>query len=129
MEKKTIIKYLLFLLAIVALVLIYYAVNPSNSHWFPKCPFYMATGYKCPGCGSQRTVHALLNFDIKNAFNQNALFVISIPYVVLGLIFEYTNIVIPNREKWRQRLFGVKAIWTVFTFVVSFWILRNIFNF
>jgi len=123
------IKYLLLLLAFIVLIFLYYSINPSSSQWFPKCPFYMTIGYKCPGCGSQRTAHALLNFDIVGAFKQNALLVLSIPYVILGLIFEYAEIEIPNKEKWRQRLFGVKAIWIVFTVIVVFWLFRNIYNF
>ena len=49
----------LLLIALVALTIIYYRVSPTSSVFFPKCAFLMLTGLKCPGCGSQRAVHAL----------------------------------------------------------------------
>ncbi|WP_225974845.1 DUF2752 domain-containing protein [Arachidicoccus ginsenosidivorans] len=57
-----------------------------DSSWFPKCPFRSLTGLQCPGCGSQRAIHDLLNLDILGAFRENALMVVSIPYIVTAFI-------------------------------------------
>ena len=35
-----------------------YRVDPEDSVYSPKCVFYLLTGLKCPGCGSQRCVQA-----------------------------------------------------------------------
>jgi len=107
---------------------IFYAFNPYASNLFPKCPFYVTTGYKCPGCGSQRAMHSLLNFDIIQALKENPLLVAAIPYVFLGLLLEYSNFEFKNRETWRNKLFGIKAIWIVFTTILLFWFIRNIYN-
>ena len=57
-------KILLGILAVSVLALIYYKFNPSDIAIFPKCPFLLLTGLKCPGCGSQRAIHSLLHFSI-----------------------------------------------------------------
>jgi len=107
------------------LMLVYKFFNPMYYSFFPKCPFYALTGYKCPGCGSQRAIHYLLNFDLHNAWRQNFLLIIAIPYIITGLLFEYQKRITPQMLKWRKILFGYKAILIVFVIVVSFWIFRN----
>ena len=42
------------------LAIVYHKYNPSDFKLFPKCPFYVLTGLKCPGCGTQRAIHCLL---------------------------------------------------------------------
>lgn len=37
----------------------------------PKCLFKFATGWDCPGCGSQRAIHALLHGDVAGAWHFN----------------------------------------------------------
>lgn len=109
----------------IALIAVYKTFNPSGNEFFPKCPFYASTGLKCPGCGSQRAVHHLLNFNIAGALWENYLLVISIPYLILGFHIEFT----PNKTerilKWRKKLFGITAIYVIIVIVISFWILRN----
>lgn len=66
-------------IVILAILLLFYSfVNPCES-WIPKCPFYMLTGLYCPGCGSQRALHALLHADITGAWRYNPAMIISIP--------------------------------------------------
>lgn len=123
-KKKSIIP-LIGLLAVVFLILLYYIFDPALSRFFPSCPFHYLTGYDCPGCGSQRAIHHLLNFDIVKAFHQNPLFVISIPYIILGLYLEYMN----GKERLPQLyrvLFGRKAIFIILIIVILFWIGRNV---
>ena len=38
--------------------------NPSSFTFYPRCPFYVLTGYKCPGCGTLRAIHHILNGNI-----------------------------------------------------------------
>jgi len=104
----------------------YLFFDPASNVFFPKCPFYMATGYKCPGCGSQRAIHYLLNFNVKYAFYENALLVISIPYLLLGYLFSLLKN--PNLKvlKWRKILYGKNAIIIVLFTIIIYWIFRNI---
>lgn len=74
-------------------------------------PFKLLTGYDCPGCGSQRALHALLHGDI-NAFAYNPLFIIAIPYVITGLIFNQDKVK-TKYPKLRKALFGQKAIYII----------------
>ena len=118
-------KWPLIALALLVLVVIYYWVDPADYDFFPKCPFYVITGYKCPGCGSQRAIHQLLNLDIGEAFRANPLLVVAIPYILLGFAFDYTSL----KDKYpavKRRLFGTAAIILVFVIVIAYWILRNI---
>jgi hypothetical protein len=120
-EKKKLVRALVI---VAGLFLVYFILDPSDG-LFPKCPFYWLTGYKCPGCGSQRAVHELLHFNITAAFRQNALLVISIPYIILGFVFDYTNL----GQLWpgvRKTLYGVRAIILVVVIVIAWWILRNL---
>ena len=45
-----------------------------------------STDIKCPGCGSQRAIHSLLNLDIKSAFGYNPLLVCTLPYIIMAFI-------------------------------------------
>ena len=106
--------------------MVYRIYNPIRDVFFPKCPFFVITGFKCPGCGSQRAIHYLLNFDILKAINENVLLVLSIPYLFAGIVFE--SLLVPSDKilKWRKRLFGQRAIIIIVAIIVAFWIGRNL---
>lgn len=113
-------------LSIALLILFYKAYNPYEYSFFPKCPFLELTGWQCPGCGSQRAIHFLLNLDFAAAFRENALLVISIPYALTGFAFEAIRKPGNKMLRWRQRLFGRNAIFIILIIIVGFWILRNL---
>ena len=126
-------RWLLFglplLMALLAvLIIVYYRVSPSSSIFFPKCPFLLLTGMKCPGCGSQRAVHALLHADVISAFAHNALLVVSMPYVALLISIRIYNIIRPGTSLLPsiQSPFAIRAY---FLLVLIFWITRNVFGF
>ncbi|MBQ3998212.1 MAG: DUF2752 domain-containing protein [Paludibacteraceae bacterium] len=90
--------------------------------WVPKCPFMLLTGWKCPGCGSQRAIHAIVHGQIGEAFRQNALFIPSAIYLIAILV----------SRRWpavHNKITGRIAIWTWFTVIMLFWVTRNIFGF
>ena len=105
--------------------LIYYALDPASSSAFPRCTFLTLTGYKCPGCGSQRAIHALLHGDIVGAFKYNALLLVSIPWIALCLYAETQRVRNPRRY---ARLHSGALIWLFLAAVLMWWLLRNIFN-
>jgi hypothetical protein len=109
------------------LVFLYRSFNPALYSAFPRCPFKTFTGYQCPGCGSQRAVHHLLNGDIQGAFDMNALLVISIPYLVLGYIFENSRLS-ERGLRVRKFLYGKQAIWIITVVVIVFGVARNVIS-
>lgn len=115
-----------YIVSVVIVGLIYFFFNPSDNVFFPKCPFYWFTGFKCPGCGSQRAIHALLHLDLGTALRYNALLIFSVPIIV---ILEYTEL---NKIKYPNlylKIHNIKFIWGYFIAIVSWWIGRNVFNF
>jgi len=119
-------KWPLIALILLVITVIYYTLDPADYSFFPKCPFYWLTGYKCPGCGSQRAIHHLLHLDFPGAFKENPLLVISIPYIIGGFLFDYTKLN-DTFPRTRKILYGKIAIKIVFIIVISFWIIRNIY--
>ena len=119
---------LIIVLIVVVLLLfgfIYYAVDPSASTIFPQCTFLQFTGYKCPGCGSQRAFHALLHGDIGTAFRYNAMLIIAIPWIALCLYAESRR---TRNPRLYARLNAPLLIWLFLVMVLLWWLLRNIFN-
>ena len=68
---------------IAVLVVLYEKYDPADFVLFPKCIFHSITGLQCPGCGSQRAMHALLNLEIGEAVRYNALFVAALPFLAV----------------------------------------------
>lgn len=131
LRKKILIGSIIALavLLLFLLVYIYSTVSPSESVLFPKCPTLMYLGFECPGCGSQRSIHHLLNFEILEAMKMNVLTLLAIPYLLIWSIFRlyFSFCTTPSSGvlRWRKRLFGATAIWVIFTLVVLFCIARN----
>jgi len=123
---KKFFKWSIVLIFISVLAILYRTYNPTGNIYFPKCPFRELTGLKCPGCGSQRAIHYLLNFDILNAWKENFLLVLFIPYLLSGIVFDSLKKMGENTLKWRKALFGQKAIFVILFIIIAFWILRNI---
>lgn len=118
---------IIILLAAALLVFgfIYYALDPSTSTVFPRCAFLSLTGYKCPGCGSQRAIHALMHGDVVSAFKYNALLLIAIPWIALCLFGETQR---TRNPRLYARINAPLLMWFFLILVVLWWLLRNIFN-
>jgi len=109
-----------------SLIIIYRFFDPQSSGVFPVCPFKKYTGLLCPGCGSQRAIHDLLNLNLLEAFKENSMVVLALPYLITGTIFDFLKN--PNKRilKWRKMLFGKTAIYIILIIIIAFWIVRNI---
>lgn len=108
---------------IAVLVVLYEKYDPADFVLFPKCIFHSITGLQCPGCGSQRAMHALLNLEIGEAVRYNALFVAALPFLAVLVTAR------AMRRRWPAfyaQTTGAPVIWTVFAVIVLWWILRNI---
>ena len=118
-EKKWI-----FVVIILLITGYYFFLNPyEQEYFFISCPFYKITGYQCSGCGSQRAFHEILHLNFREAFHQNALVLIAIPY--FSLIF-FTSFFQEKFAKLRQFLIGKKTIIILFIIVILFGIFRNL---
>lgn len=110
---------------LVAALFLFYRFDPETQPLFPKCPFLMATGYQCPGCGSQRAVHSLLHANIGSALKQNAFMVLAIPYIFLGIYLQYLGGRL--RHPGLERVFyGRWSAVVLLVVIIAYWILRNL---
>lgn len=125
MSRRSVIAMLAVAAVVVAGVVIYSTFDPSASRWFPRCPFLMLTGLKCPGCGTQRAIHALLHGDVLSALHFNALLPVSIP---LLLLYGYAELVRTRKPRFYNRVNSITAILAVLIVVIVWWIVRNIFG-
>lgn len=120
----------LFKIALIAILLggfflLYYFYNPSKNSFFISCPLYYATGFYCPGCGSQRAVHLLLHGDVFGAFRFNPLMVLTLPILIYGLGITAANWIFGT--SYRFMLFYSKLfIFGYFGLAILYWILRNL---
>jgi len=121
-------KNYLFLISLFALsggLLFYFLFNPESNSFLLKCPFKIFTGFDCPGCGSQRALHSLLHGEFQNAFSYNPLFIIAIPYVFAGVLFEWFGLKY-TYPKVRKILFGTNAIYAITVLIIFYFIGRNL---
>lgn len=124
-SSRKLILYTLLIAVCAGLIYVYSRFNPESSALFPKCIFLQLTGFQCPGCGSQRVIHSLLNLDLRKAFEANAFLVLSIPYIIALLV----SIPLKSRfPKFYNVLNSVPSIITIGILVIAWWIARNIFS-
>jgi len=98
--------------------------NPASSRLFPPCPFLWLTGFYCPGCGSLRALHQLLQGNLSAAFAFNPFAVLSLPFLLYGAGSRASFLV---RGRYLPRIFLPGwFIWILFLAVVLFGIARNI---
>ncbi|AWM35815.1 DUF2752 domain-containing protein [Gemmata obscuriglobus] len=87
-------------------------VPPTGNAWYPKCTLHSATGLHCPGCGTTRAAHALLNGHIGQAIAYNA---------IVFLIFP----LLPVLQFGARRIQRV-TMWFALTAILLFGVLRNV---
>ncbi len=113
------------LILIITFLILYYNCNPASNALFPKCTFYNTTGLKCPGCGSQRALHALFNGNFIEAFRYNAMFILGIPLILLLL---YLELIRTKKPEIYTKINSKYIITGIGIIIIFWWIIRNIFN-
>lgn len=116
----------LIVVLLAGIAVTYKYLDPSVVPIFPRCPFRLLTGYLCPGCGSQRAIHHLLNLDLPGAWRMNPLLVIALPYLLLGLILKPLSRHNGRGTRLYDQLYGYRASVAALVVIVLFWIGRNI---
>lgn len=60
-------------------------VPPTASSWYPKCLSNQLFGIHCPGCGTTRALHSLLNAEFGQAIAYNPLALALLPAVLVPI--------------------------------------------
>jgi hypothetical protein len=108
----------------VAAVSLVAVVDPNEEGHYPTCPFLSLTGFQCPGCGSMRTVHALVHGRLQEAFSLNVLTVVMLPFLAF-FWFRWARARALDRPA-RTKAAHPALIWLLFAVIVIFWVVRNL---
>jgi len=68
---------LLGLLVLGGMLLVFF-FDPAVTPFYPQCAFHRLTGLNCPGCGATRGLFALLHGHWRQAWQDNALFLLTL---------------------------------------------------
>lgn len=106
-----------------AAVAVVAAWDPNESGHYPTCPFLATTGFTCPGCGSLRATHALLQGDLATAWHRNPGLLVALPLLFLTWVASM-------RRAWT----GAPRSWIVPNWllaplpvlIAAYWVLRNV---
>lgn len=124
-RRAKIFTILIIFTAILISTPLYFFADARHSGFFPRCPFFMITGFLCPGCGSQRSVSSLLHGDIKQALHFNVLLVASLPFLLYSSAVGVMN-VFRTKIVIQKIFYSPVFVKIVFAVVMLFWVLRNI---
>lgn len=101
---------------IAAAVILYLGLNDPTVSPAPRCVFKMLTGWDCPGCGTQRAVHALLHGRVAQAWGYNAALFVLVP---LAALYAW------NPRRLRPLLHSTAFMLAVAVGIVAWWVGRN----
>ena len=111
-------------LTFLGMLAVYVFWNPADANIFPKCPFYVTTGIYCPGCGSQRAAHQILNGNIIEGIRHNYMI------ALLAVVLLYQGFIYVMNERLGKNMTNLlhksKVTNSILVLVILFWILRNI---
>ncbi|MBO5748278.1 MAG: DUF2752 domain-containing protein [Muribaculaceae bacterium] len=116
-------KRLAIILIIVGLIIVYAIFDPTTSALFPQCFFLKLTGWQCPGCGSQRMLHALLQGDIVAAWHYNAFLLAMSPVILFMVWLEIRRF---HHPRLYRNFYSLPFIFSVIVLTLAWLIVRNI---
>lgn len=100
-----------------------YLINPSTAG-LPPCPTHALFNLYCPGCGSLRSLHSLLNGHILQAWRYNPLVLCVLPIVCLGMLHEFY----PHRHLSTSQI-KPWLMWGLLGVTITFGVMRNMPSF
>lgn len=119
----------LVLCGVAAVAVVYFlCCDPSQTAWAPQCWFYRWTGWRCPGCGTQRALYQLAHLHIGQALRLNPLLFVAVPYLCVLAWLEYFGGKAKHPAAYR-RLFGRRGLTIALGAILCYWIVRNIAGF
>ena len=99
-------------------------LNPSEHSFFPKCSFYVATGFSCPGCGSTRALFHLTHGNVLEALRLNPGLM---ALITLGLTDYIRFVVSVIHGNPFQTLFGrLKLLGALMGVMLVYGVIRNL---
>ena len=121
-RKAKVLKANIILLLI---LIIYYFINKITGLYIP-CIFHEITGLKCPGCGITHLIFNLLNFKIADAFHDNPLVFIYLPFIAVYYFYMIYLYIYGKRDKILIKI--PNFVWGIIIGItIAFGILRNIY--
>ncbi|MFN8225807.1 MAG: DUF2752 domain-containing protein [Mycobacterium sp.] len=84
---------------------------------FPGCPFKLATGWNCPGCGGLRMVHDLLHGDLSAAVVDNVFLLVGLPSLAFWVLL---------RMRQGRAVFGPVTVTVLVALTVVWTVMRNL---
>lgn len=112
----------LYVVLAVAVVGLYAAIDPTTTRLLPQCGFRQLTGLSCPGCGTQRALHAALHGHWAEAVAYNGLLLVAVPYALLLVGLRCW----PRHRRLYERLTSFRA-GCLYAFVALAWgVVRNV---
>lgn len=110
-------------IAATAVIVIYASFDPESG-FFPACPVKSLTGFDCPGCGSQRALHALLTGRVADAWHYNAVLFILAPVATVMIAAEMMR---ESHPRFYRRMTSRWAVAAVIAIIIFWTIGRNVF--
>lgn len=98
-------------------VIVYLAMFDPTVYPAPQCLFHRLTGLDCPGCGTQRAVHAMFAGDFGRAWSSNPALFFALAYVGLYAL---------PLPRLKAALTSGPAIYAVGAAILFWWVFRNI---
>lgn len=111
---------------LVLALLILQRTPPERSRFAPPCVFHRMTGLHCPGCGSTRAVHALLNLRFGEAVKKNVLFLAALPFLGLWAVRGVSRWVRGEPQPQPRVMQRPWVAVVLIAVIVAFGILRNL---
>lgn len=122
--KKRIIKVLEANLILLLILVGYYFINKYTGFYIP-CVFQELTGYKCPGCGITHLVFDLLNFKFVDAFYDNPLVFIYMPFILAYYFYMIYLYVHNKKDKFMNKI--PNYVWGILIGItILYGIIRNL---
>lgn len=96
-------------------LMVLYNFDPSAYNFYPKCPFFVLTGFKCPGCGVSRAFYQILHGNIWEALRYNPILAVIIP---IGIFYTLSSS--------HSKKIALSAVFLIVTAI--WWVLRNLIH-
>lgn len=114
---------MILMLAVGGVIFLQYP--PEQSSFYPRCQLYQLTGFFCPGCGSTRCLHALVQGRFVEAAHKNIIAFVLLPMAGGYALFWGWGWLTGRSVRWHFKItpgFGICLV----VILIAFGVLRNL---